>query len=162
MQQSYNIGVLGPNSCSPEEALLGMQTGRLIAEAGATLICGGMGGMMEAAAKGAKEAGGITVGILPTDNSADANAFIDVALPTGMGAFRNMMLVRSCSAVIAIHGAYGTLSEIAFALRIGVPVIGLYTWSLMKNGKIDTGIIHAKTPEEAVSKALENTCRSQV
>lgn len=148
-----HIGVLGPNTTSDKEYALGIEVGRCIAEAGAVLFCGGLGGMMQAAAEGAKSAGGQTVGILPGDDKTDANEFIDIAIPTGLGAYRNAMLVNSCDAVIAIHGAYGTLSEIAFALRLGIPVVGLNTWEVHRHGKPDPGIHVAHTAVEAVTLA---------
>lgn len=147
------IGVLGPNTCSAEEAALGYDVGQAVARRGGILICGGLGGMMEAAARGAREAGGQTLGILPGADAREANPFIDVALPTGLGAFRNMILVQSCDAVIAVRGQYGTLTEIAFALRLGVPVIGLHTWRLLRDGEEDPGIRCATSPEEAVAMA---------
>jgi uncharacterized protein (TIGR00725 family) len=101
-----NLGVLGPNSTTEEEYALGVAVGQCIAEAGAILLCGGLGGMMQAAAEGAKSAGGQTVGILPGSDRTGANSFIDIAIPTGMGPFRNALLVSSCDAVIAVHGAY--------------------------------------------------------
>ncbi len=152
---TLTIGVLGPNRCTPEESELGYATGAGLAGAGAVLVCGGLGGMMEAAAQGAKSRGGTTVGILPGDDARHANEFIDVALPTGLGPFRNALVVRACDAVIAIRGGYGTLSEIAFALRLEVPVVGLETWGLVKDGRADPGIQVAKTPEEAVRRAVE-------
>ncbi len=148
------IAVIGPHVCSAEERALGFAVGAGIARRGGILVCGGLGGMMAAAAEGAKSKGGLTVGILPGDKSSDANPFIDVALPTGLGAVRNTMVVRTCDAVIAIRGAYGTLSEIAFALRLGVPVVGLDTWSVVRNGKTDPGIHIAKTPDAAVTQAF--------
>ena len=114
---------------------------------------------MEAAAEGAKSEGGLTLGILPGENAADANRFIDLPLPTGLGPFRNMLLVRACEAVIAIHGQYGTLSEIAFALRLGIPVVGLQTWELSQQGKLDPGIVVAAQAEEAVEKAFASSRR---
>jgi uncharacterized protein (TIGR00725 family) len=150
----FTIAVLGPHHCSKEERELGFTVGAGIARRGGILVCGGLGGMMEAVAEGAKSQGGLTVGILPGEKSSDANAFIDVPLPTGLGAVRNAMVVRTCDAAIAIHGAYGTLSEIAFALRLGVPVVGLDTWSVHRNGKADPGIHVAKTPEDAVKQAF--------
>lgn len=149
-----NIGVLGPNTTSDKEYALGVEVGRCIAEAGAVLLCGGLGGMMRAAAEGAKAEGGRTVGILPGNNKTDANEFIDVSIPTGLGAYRNAVLVNACDAVIAIHGAYGTLSEIAFALRLSVPVVGLGTWEVRRNGKVDSGIRVAHTAREAVEMAI--------
>ena len=114
---------------------------------------------MEAAAEGAKSEGGLTVGILPGENAADANRHIDIPLPTGLGAFRNTLVVRACSAVIAIHGQYGTLSEIAFALRLGIPVIGLQTWQVVQNGKLDEGVTPASTAADAVEQAFKQALR---
>jgi uncharacterized protein (TIGR00725 family) len=152
---NLHIGVLGPNATTDEEYALGIEVGRCIAEAGATQFSGGLGGMMQAAAKGAKSAGGKTVGILPDSEKGLANEFIDIAIPTDLGAYRNALLVRSCDAVIAVHGAYGTLSEISFALRFGIPVVGLNTWEVHRNGKADPGIHVTHTPEEAVALAVE-------
>ncbi len=150
-----NIGVLGPNTTTDEQYRLGVEVGKNIAEAGGVLFCGGLGGMMRAAAEGAKAAGGQTVGILPGNDKTAANEFIDITIPTDLGAYRNALLVRSCDAVIAVHGAYGTLSEISFALRLGVPVIGLHTWEVHRNGKADPGIHVAQTAAEAVKLALK-------
>jgi uncharacterized protein (TIGR00725 family) len=150
-----HIGVLGPNTTTAEQDALGVEVGRLIAEAGATLMCGGLGGMMQAAAEGARSAGGQTVGILPGPDKHAANEFIELAIPTDLGAYRNAVLVRSCDAVIAIHGAYGTLSEIAFALRLNVPVVGLHTWEVHRGGAPDPGIHVAETAREAVELALK-------
>ena len=155
MNRKLHIGVLGPNTTNNEEYAMGVAVGKCIAESGAILFCGGLGGMMRAAAEGAKAAGGQTVGILPGDDKTVANAFIDVAIPTGLGAYRNAILVNSCDVVIAVHGAYGTLSEIAFALRLGIPVIGLNTWEVRRNGEIDAGIPAAQSPEDAVKMALQ-------
>lgn len=149
-----HIGVLGPNAATDDEYALGVEIGRYIAEAGAVLFCGGLGGMMQAAAEGAKLAGGQTVGILPRSDKADANAFIDTAIPTGLGPYRNAMLVNSCDVVIAVYGAYGTLSEIAFALRLGIPVVGLHTWEVLRDGQPDPGIHVVHSALEAVDKAL--------
>jgi uncharacterized protein (TIGR00725 family) len=109
--------------------------------------------MMAAAAVGAKSAGGSTMGILPGSDSLAANEFIDTVIPTGLGAFRNALLVRACDVVIAVYGAYGTLSEIAFALRLKVPVVGLNTWSVVRNERVDAGIHVVYTPEAAVELA---------
>jgi len=150
-----NIGVLGPNTTTGEEYALGVETGRRIAEAGAVLFCGGLGGMMQAAAEGATSAGGATVGILPGNDKSDANDFIDLAIPTGLGPYRNAVLVSACDVVIAIHGAYGTLSEIAFALRLGIPVVGLDTWEVHRNGRADPAIHAARSAQEAVDLAIQ-------
>jgi len=153
MKQPLRIGVLGPNTCSPDEYALGVSVGAEIARRGGILVCGGLAGMMNAAAEGAKTEQGRTVGILPGHDAADANPHIDVPLPTGLGPFRNMLVVQASDAVIAIRGGYGTLSEIAFALRLGVPVVGLQTWSVVKDGVPDAGIRLASNPEEAVELA---------
>ncbi len=148
------IGVLGPNQCSEDEARLGFEVGAEIARRGAVLLCGGLGGMMEAAAQGAKSEDGLTVGILPGETDEPANPYIDLALPMGVGAVRNFLLVRACHAVIAVHGAYGTLSEIAAALRLKVRVVGLHTWSVVREGQPDPGILVAQSAEQAVDMAL--------
>lgn len=150
-----HIGVLGPNTTTEEHNQLGRDVGRCIAEAGALLFCGGLGGMMRAAAEGARSAGGQTVGILPGDDKSAANEFIDIPIPTDLGAYRNALLVRSCDAVIAVHGACGTLSEIAFALRLNIPVIGINTWEVSRNGTPDPGIHVVQTAEEAVALAMQ-------
>jgi hypothetical protein len=119
------------------------------------LVCGGLGGMMFAVAEGAKSAGGQTVGILPGNVRSAANPFIDTVIPTGLGVYRNAVLVNACDAVIAIHGAYGTLSEIAFALRLGTPVIGLNTWEVHRNGRVDPAIHVVHSATEAVDLAIK-------
>lgn len=154
-KHSIKIAVIGPHQCSEEYYQQGFEVGQHIAQAGAILVCGGGSGMMEAAAKGAKSAGGTTVGILPGSHTGEANPFIDVALPTGLGHFRNVLVPRSADAVIAVHGAYGTLSELAFALLQGIPIVGLHTWQLMRDGEKDRGVVEVETPEEAVRKAIE-------
>ena len=153
--RKLKIGVLGPHDCSEEERALGFSVGAELARRGAILVCGGLGGMMEAAAEGTKSEQGLTVGLLPGDKASHANEFIDVALPTGLGPIRNALIVRACDAVIAVRGGYGTLSEIAFALRLNVPVVGLQTWSVVQNGKTDPGIHVVKTPVEAVAMAVK-------
>lgn len=149
------IGVLGPNSTTEEQSQLGRTVGRLIAESGSILFSGGLGGMMQAAAEGAKSAGGLTVGILPGPDKSEANEFIDIPVATDLGAYRNALLVRSCDAVIAINGAYGTLSEVAFALRLEIPVVGLDTWEVTRAGIMDPGIHVTNSAEEAVTLALQ-------
>jgi len=149
-----NIGILGPNDTTAEEYALGVDVGRCIATTGAVLVCGGLGGMMLAAAEGAKSEGGQTVGILPGNDRSAANPFIDTAIPAGLGVFRNAVLVNACDAVIAIHGSYGTLSEIAFALRLDIPVVGLDTWAVQRNGKVDPAIHIARSAQEAVDLAI--------
>lgn len=119
------IAVVGGSTCSAAEADLAEDVGRRLAVAGAMVVCGGLGGVMEAVARGVRQAGGLTVGVLPGDDPHEANPFVDVPLATGMGEMRNALIVRAARAVIAIGGGHGTLSEVALALRIGTPVVGL-------------------------------------
>ena len=148
------IAVIGNSSCSPKEAKLAESVGELLAQQGVTVICGGLGGVMEAVCRGAKSKGGLTVGILPGQDSSTANPWVDIPVATGIGEARNVAVVKSAQAVIAIGGGYGTLSEIAYALKSDIPVIGLNTWSLSKNGEQDDSIIPVRSPAEAVTKAL--------
>ena len=151
------VAVVGGSECTPQEAEWAGAVGRLIAERGAVLVCGGLGGVMAAAARGAKEAGGLTVGILPGADPADANASIDVALATGMGEMRNALIVRAAQAVIAIGGGWGTLSEIALARRTNTPVVGLH------DAFTSAVEIHREArPEDAVRWALEQARRKEV
>jgi len=119
------IAVIGGAQCSEEIYELARQVGREIAKAGAVLICGGLFGVMEAACRGAKEAGGMTIGILPGKTKDEANAFVDLPIVTGFNDARNVIIARSADGLIAVDGAYGTLSEMAFALKFGKPVVGL-------------------------------------
>jgi uncharacterized protein (TIGR00725 family) len=129
--------------------------GRALAEAGAVVVCGGLGGVMAAACRGASEAGGTTVGILPGSSRADANPWVTVALPTGLGEARNALVVRVADVLVAVGGGYGTLSEIGLALRTGTPVVGVGTWELARAGQPDEGIERAGSAEEAVRRALQ-------
>ncbi len=124
------------------------KVGRLIARNGFALVCGGLSGVMEAAARGARAEGGLTIGILPQDHKRDANEYIDLPIVTGMGIGRNVIIARSADVLVAIGGEYGTLSEIAFALQMGKLVIGIGTWEIK-------GIIKADDAESAMSKALK-------
>ncbi len=148
------IAVIGGGQCSAKETELAEAVGRELARRGATLICGSLGGVMEAACKGASSEGGVTIGILPGDNYQAANPYVQIAIVTGMGYARNIAIVKSAQAVIAIGGSYGTLSEISHALQSNIPVIGLNTWSLSRNGQLDNSIISVQDPTEAVNKAL--------
>ncbi len=148
------IAVIGGAVCDPQTAALAEEVGREIARRGAILICGGLGGVMEAACRGAKSHGGLTVGILPGTNPSDANPYVDIPIVTGMGEARNVIVVRSAQAVVAVNGEYGTLSEIAYALKFGIPVVGLKTWELFREGRKIEDIVEAETPEEAVEKAI--------
>ena len=139
------IGIIGAGTCSQEAYQTAEKLGRLIAERGDTLICGGLGGVMEAAAKGAKSKGGITVGILPGFSAEDANPFIDIPVVTGLSHARNVIVVRSSDILIAVAGEYGTLSEIAIALKLGKPVIGIGSWNISKD------ILQTQSPEETIN-----------
>ncbi|MFA5316539.1 MAG: TIGR00725 family protein [Dehalococcoidales bacterium] len=155
MEDMVTIAVIGAGQCTIREARLAEEVGRELARRGAALICGGLGGVMEAACRGASEAGGLTIGILPGENRQQANPYIQLAIASGVGRARNMAVVKSARAVIAVSGGYGTLSEIAFALQSGIPVIGLNTWSLVKNGQTDSAIIPAQNAAQAVTLAME-------
>ena len=148
------IAVIGGSEPSPEEARLAEEVGRELARQGITLVCGGLGGVMEAACRGASSEGGVTIGILPGDSARSANPYVQIPIVTGMGYARNISVVKSAQAVIAIGGSYGTLSEIAHARQSGIPVIGLNTWAISRNGKTDNSIFPAQNATEAVNKAI--------
>ncbi len=124
------ISLIGPGEAAARELRFAEEAGKLIAEGGAVLVCGGLGGVMEAACRGARRAGGVTVGILPGVSALDANPWVEIAVPTGLGEARNALVVRAAGAVVAIGGGLGTLSEIALALKAGKPVFGVDTWRL--------------------------------
>ena len=154
-RRAIQVAVVGAGGSEAEVlAETAEAVGRRLAEAGATLVCGGLGGVMEAACRGAKSAGGPTVGVLPGTDARAANPYVDVAIPTGLGEARNAVVARAGAAMIAIGGGYGTLAEIAFALRAGVAVIGLETWELARGGGEVTAITRAGSPQEAVGLAL--------
>src|SRR4051794_36981641 len=144
---SPHIAVIGAGRAAPEQTEAAEAVGRALARSGAVLVCGGLGGVMEAACRGAKSAGGTTVGILPGDDRAHANDYVDVALATGFGEARNALVVRAVDALIAVGGEYGTLSEIALALKAGKPVVGIGTWDL-------DPIVSVQSSAEAVERAL--------
>ena len=148
------ISVIGGSRCSRKEAELAEQVGAELGKRGITLVCGGLSGIMTAACKGARSAGGTTVGILPGTRREDANPYVDIPVVTTIGEARNVIVACSGEAVIAISGQYGTLSEIAHALRNKIPVVGLSTWSLSRGGRLDRSVIMAKTAVEAVEKAV--------
>jgi len=151
------VAVVGGGTCTPQEAAWATAVGRLIAERGAVLLCGGLGGVMAAAARGAKQAGGLTVGILPGNDPREANPDIDIALATGMGEMRNALIVRAARAVIAIGGGWGTLSEIAMARRIETPVVGLHD-----SFTAGVDIPRVEQPDEAVRWALDQARHREV
>jgi uncharacterized protein (TIGR00725 family) len=149
------ISVIGSSAATEEELRNAQEVGREIARRGAVLVCGGLTGVMEAAAMGAKEMGGLTLGIIPGEDPSTANPYIDIVIPTGLGIARNVLVVSAGQAVIAVGGKLGTLSEIAIALAKGKPVIGLGTWQLEKGRTEGNEIILTKNAAEAVKKALE-------
>lgn len=149
------ISIIGAGDADPEDVRIAEDVGREIAANNAILICGGLGGVMYHAAKGAKEKGGLTIGILPGDDRDNANPFIDIPIVTGLGYARNVIVAYSGEAIIAVGGRLGTLSEIAFALIKERPVIGINTWKLEQGRMHGKAIIMAKDAKDAVKKALE-------
>lgn len=132
--------------------ILAEQVGSAVAKAGAILVCGGLAGVMLGAARGAKKAGGMTVGLLPGTDRSEANAYVDVAVATGLGFARNALVAQAGDAVVAVDGEFGTLSEIGFALQFKKPVVGLKSWILKKDG-LENSLHGAETAEEAVRTA---------
>lgn len=149
------IGVVGPGQARPQDLAWAEEVGAELAAAGAIVVCGGLGGVMEAACHGAAGAGGLTVGLLPGDDRRAANPWVSVALPTGLGEARNTLLVRAAEAVVAIGGGWGTLSEIALALRAGKVVVGLDTWMPTHERSAGFGVVPAESPRAAARMALE-------
>jgi uncharacterized protein (TIGR00725 family) len=148
------VAIIGGSQCTTQEAKLAKEIGRELAKRGAVLVCGGLGGIMEAACKGASLEGGLTIGILPGSNRQAANSYVQIPIVTNLGEARNVVIVKSAEAVIAIGGGYGTLSEIGHALRNGLPIVGLNTWRLSRNDQPNTSIIYVQNPIEAVDLAL--------
>jgi uncharacterized protein (TIGR00725 family) len=157
---AIQIAVIGASEAEGQTISAAEVVGASLASAGAVVVCGGLGGVMAAACRGAKAAGGLTVGILPGTEAVAANPWVDVIIPTGLGEARNVLVVRSAAAVIAVSGEYGTLSEIALALRAQIPVIGVGTWSLIRaGGEKDTGIVPVDDPADAAVLALRLSSR---
>ncbi len=148
------IGVIGGSEVPPDIAAQAEEVGREIARRGGTVVCGGLGGVMAAACQGATNAGGLTIGILPGDSRAAANPCVRIPIVTGIGYARNVAVVRTSQAIIAVDGSYGTLTEIAYALQAGIPVVGLGTWRVSLDDRDDDAIHRANTPQEAVEKAF--------
>lgn len=153
------IAVVGGHDVDDETVRRAEEVGRAIAEAGAVLVCGGRGGVMEAACRGARSAGGTTLGILPGESRDHANDHLDIAVATGLGEMRNMIVVHSADVVVALAGEYGTLSEIAFALRVGTPVVGIDTWELGRRGQTSDGIVRVDDARGAVNEAMRLALR---
>ena len=147
------IGVIGASRPSPDGLVLAAAIGREIARHGAVLVCGGLGGVMEAAARGAFEAGGEVVGVLPGPDGALANPFVSIAVPTNMGHARNVIIAHTAEALIAVEGEYGTLSETAIGLKLGKPVV------VLPGGQAVTGTLSADSAEAAVAIAFESLAK---
>ena len=154
IRDRVHVAVSGGGEAAEEACRLAEEVGRELARLGAVVVTGGLGGAMEAACRGAKSEGGTTVGILPGPDRASANQWVDVALPTGLGEARNALVVRAANALIAVAGEFGTLSEIALALRLGLPVIGLETWELGRDGGPVEAVVVASTPGDAAERAV--------
>ncbi|HUY63341.1 MAG TPA: TIGR00725 family protein [Acidimicrobiales bacterium] len=154
-----HVAVVGSGHAEAEECEQAARLGRALAEGGAVVVCGGLGGVMEAACRGARDGGGMSLGILPGDDRGAANAFVDVAVATAMGEGRNVLVVRNADAIVAVGGEFGTLSEMALALQAGIPVVGLGTWELAKGGRTVDPVLRAISPEEAADMALAEAAR---
>ena len=154
--QAY-VAVIGASNATEWELATAERVGRLLADAGCVLVCGGLGGVMDAAARGAAAGGGISIGILPGDDREDASRHLTVAIASGFGEARNAIVARSSDAVVAVGGEFGTLSEIALALKMGKPVIGVGTWELGRDDLATDPIVRAETPEEAVAETRRRT-----
>lgn len=149
------VGIIGAGENLTEDmATVACHVGRFVAERGAIVVCGGLGGVMEEAAKGAGEAGGTVVGILPGPTRTGANSYLDISIPTGLGESRNALVARASDVLIAVGGEFGTLSEIALALKIGKPVVGVGTWQLAKDGEFVEAVVPAVDAADAVEKAF--------
>jgi len=146
------VAVIGASNATEWELTTAERVGRLLADAGCVLVCGGLGGVMDAAARGSAAGGGISIGILPGDDRVDASRHLTVAIASGFGEARNAIVARSADAVIAVGGEFGTLSEIALALKMAKPVIGVGTWELGRDDLATDPIVRAETPEEAVEQ----------
>ncbi len=156
---AVHIGVVGSGEPNGETDALARRVGADIAGAGAVLVCGGLGGVMASACRGATEAGGVTIGLLPGDDRAAANEWVGLPIATGLGEVRNTLVVRASDALVAIGGEYGTLSEVAFALKVGRPVVGVSTWTMVRpDGTEDAGVVSSDA-ENAVRVALALDCR---
>jgi len=142
------VSVIGGHSCTKEVEQIAQELGKKLAKVVDILVCGGLSGTMKAVCQGFKAAGGLTIGILPSYDKNNANAFVDISIPTGMGLARNVLVVKSADVVIALPGEAGTLSEIAYGIQFGIPVVSLNSWDIQ-------GVIKVKTVEEAVDKVRE-------
>ncbi len=148
------VSVIGGHSCTNEVEQLAQELGKNLVKVVDILVCGGLGGIMKAVCQGFKAAGGLTIGIIPGYDKSDANTFVDIVIPTGLGLARNALVVKSADVVVALPGEMGTLSEIAYCLQFKIPVISLNSWDIK-------GVIKVNTVEEAIDKAQEFLKRSQ-
>ncbi len=149
LRKKLRIGVIGGSQPDKESRQNAFRIGQLIAEKGAILVCGGLSGVMEAASRGAKQAGGLILGILPGNSADDANIYVDIPVATGLGYARNSLVVMNSDVIIAINGQYGTLSEIAYGCIYGKKIIGIGTWDI-------EAVIKVKSAEEAVEEAFKD------
>jgi uncharacterized protein (TIGR00725 family) len=148
------VSVIGGHNCTAEVEQLAQKLGKKLAKVVDFLVCGGLSGIMKAVCQGFKAGGGLTIGIIPSYDKDDANAFVDIVIPTGLGLARNVLVIKSADVVVALPGEAGTLSEIAFCLQFGIPVISLRSWDI-------PGVIKVKTVEEAVLKVKEMLGKSK-
>jgi uncharacterized protein (TIGR00725 family) len=153
MSRTPYVAVVGPGEASPEELHTAEEIGARLADAGAVVVTGGLGGVMEAACRGARSRRGRTIGILPGDDRDAANGWVEIAIATGLGELRNGLVVRAADALVAVGGGHGTLSEVALALKLGRPVVGLGTWAVH-------GVDHVFTPEAALDRIAALLLRS--
>lgn len=158
MHNSIYIGLIGAGEAAPDTLRMAFEVGALIAKTDAILVCGGLGGVMEEACRGAKTQGGTTIGILPGEKRTEGNSYLDFAIATGVGYARNLAITATADILIAVGGEYGTLSEIGFARKLRKKVIGLSTWSLQNTAGAEH-IIRANSPEEAVELAMKFIAR---
>lgn len=143
------IAVIGAGKCSKKMRDSAAEVGRYVAEHGGVVVCGGLGGIMEGASRGAREGGGTVIGIVPSDSAADANEFVDIVIPTGMGEARNILVIRTADAVVAFPGKYGTLTEMAFTRLFDKPLVSVQAW------KLGEEVIQVENPVEAAKLAME-------
>ena len=149
------VAIIGAGECSAEQSEMAYKAGKRLAELGGILVCGGRSGISKAAAHGARDGGGQSIGLLPGNSKDSANEYVEIAIPTGLGETRNVLVVRAADAVIAFPGKYGTLTEIAFALLEGKPIVSVGSW------KIDSSVLNVADPIEAAETALKLSSREK-
>jgi uncharacterized protein (TIGR00725 family) len=159
MNRKRIVSIIGGANCSQEEYGIAQEIGSILAEQGIVIVCGGRGGVMEAVCRGAQESGGLTIGILPSHDPNSGNRYLNIALPTGLGQNRNFLVAQAGEVVIAVGGGYGTLSEIAIALKSGRKVVGVGSWTAVDKSQKAVKITTATTAREAATIALEMLSR---